>query len=65
MKKYVTYDAGCNIWVVEPFNEKIEWHKNEYIGTKSQCEKEAEYQMYQAYRPHYDGAAYRSIFDYQ
>lgn len=63
-KIYIAYDAGSNIWNVEPYNKDIEWHKNEHQGTKEQCEKEAHYQMFEANQPHYSNASYGSIWDY-
>ena len=62
--EYITYDAGCGIWVVEPFNPKIEWHKSEYTGTKKECEREAKWNMDNQPSPHYPDAEYGSIFDY-
>jgi hypothetical protein len=64
MKTYITYNAGCNIWTVEEFNATIDWHNNEYQGTKAECEKEANYQMNEAGEPHYSNAEYESIYDY-
>ena len=64
MKTYITYNAGCNIWVVEPFDSKVDWHKDEYQGTYAECKKEADYQMNNVGKPHYANAPYGSIWDY-
>lgn len=42
MKTFICYDAGCDIFEVEPFNPKIEWHKNEFQGSYAECLKEKE-----------------------
>ena len=63
MKTYITYDAGCNIWEVEPFDSKIDWHNDEYQGTYTECRKEANHQM-NAGQPHYVNSKYESIYDY-
>ena len=64
MQKYITYNAGCNTWVVEPFNSNIEWHHNKYNGTYLECKKESNQQMYGLNHPHYENAKYNSIHDY-
>ena len=64
MKTYITYDAGCNIWEVEPFDSTIDWHNDEYQGTYAECKREANYQMNEAGQPHYSNAEYGSIYDY-
>jgi hypothetical protein len=51
---YIAYNAGCNIWEVEPFNPNIEWHKQEYQGTKEDCEKYAKGEMNQANKSYRD-----------
>jgi hypothetical protein len=45
---YIAYDAGCNIWVVEPFNKNIDWHLECYQGSKKECKEYAESEMEQA-----------------
>jgi hypothetical protein len=62
-KIYITYNAGCGIWEIETFNETIDWHHNEFQGTKMECKKEASKQM-ESGQPHYQNAEYESIFDY-
>ena len=49
-KIYICYDAGCDIWVVEPFNVNIKWHQNEYQGTYKECLEEQQRNEYAAYR---------------
>ncbi len=51
---YIVYDAGCYIWVVEPFDASIEWHKDEFQGTKEDCEMYAKDEMYQANKSYRD-----------
>tara|TARA_R110002167_G_scaffold81296_5_gene222704 strand:- start:2391 stop:2600 length:210 start_codon:yes stop_codon:yes gene_type:complete len=62
-KSFITYNAGENIWEVEPFNSKIEWHNNEFKGSYEDCIEESERQM-TSRKPHYANAEYESIFDY-
>ena len=45
---YIAYDAGSNIWVVEPFNKNIDWHLECYQGSKKECKEYAESEMEQA-----------------
>ena len=61
--QYIAYDAGSNIWEVEKYNESVDWHKDQYTGTKKECEAEAQRQMNTDYR-HYPDAPYGSIWDY-
>lgn len=49
MKTFICYDAGCDIFEVEPFNPEIEWHKNEFQGTYEECLKEKEHNERFAY----------------
>lgn len=49
-KTYICYNAGCDIYLVEPFNPSIEWHENEFQGTFAQCMEEKKRQEYAAYR---------------
>jgi hypothetical protein len=39
---YIIFDAGCGIWEAEPFDSSIDWHNDEWRGTKEEAEKEAE-----------------------
>ena len=64
MKKYIAYDAGCNIWIVEPFNATIDWHSEEFSGSLAECKQEADRQMNPVDHRHYPDAKYESIFDY-
>ncbi len=64
MRTYISYNAGCDIWIVEDFNSKIDWHNHEFKGTKTECQKEANYQMKGFGQPHYPNAEYGSIHDY-
>ena len=64
MKTYITYDAGCNIWEVEPFDSTVNWHNDEYQGTFKECNAEAKSQMNIDGNQHYANAEYESIFDY-
>lgn len=48
--KYICYDAGCDIYVIERFNPAIEWHEDEFIGTYEQCLSEKEERENEAYR---------------
>lgn len=61
---HITFHAGCGVWDVQPFDDKIEWHNDEYRGTYSECKKEAIDQMNRAQMPHYPNAVYGSIHDY-
>lgn len=40
MKQFICYDAGCDIFEVEPFNPKIVWHNNEFKGSYFECMQE-------------------------
>ena len=48
--EYICYNAGCDIYVVEKFNESIDWHKDEFIGTYEECVAEKQEQEEAAYR---------------
>ena len=39
--KYICYDAG-GVFVVEKFNDGLDWHKNEFLGTLAECKEEKE-----------------------
>jgi len=60
---YIAYDAG-NMWIVERYNSTVNWHTEEYQGSKAECEREAHYQNNVAGQPHYRNADYGSIYDY-
>lgn len=49
-KKFICYNAGCDIYEIEPFNSKIEWHKKEFIGGYTECMREKERQEIKSYR---------------
>ena len=63
MKTYITYNAGCNIWEIMPFDLSIDWHGTEFQGTFKDCKKYAGSQMKPSL-PHYPNAEYESIYDY-
>ena len=42
MKQFICYNAGCDIFEIEAYNAKIEWHQNEFRGSYKECEKEKE-----------------------
>jgi len=50
MKIYICYNAGCDIYEIEKFNQSIDWHKKEFQGTYAECLKEKERQEQDAYR---------------
>ena len=64
MKTYITYNAGCDIWEVEPFDETIDWHNKVYQGTLEECNEEAKLRMNNIGKQHYPNAEYESKFDY-
>lgn len=49
---HICYHAGCNIYDVEKFNEKISWHNDSDVfkGTRSECLKEKAEKEAAAYR---------------
>ena len=47
---FICYDAGCNIWNIERFNNSIELHKNEFQATYAECLKEKAFNEKRAYQ---------------
>jgi len=64
MKTFITYNAGENIWSIEPFDSKIDWHHKEFRGTFSECRQEADSKMNKFIQPDYPDAEADSIYDY-
>jgi len=64
MKTYISFNAGCDIWEVEPFDATIDWHKVEFQGTLKECNTEVKSQMNSTGQAHYPDAEYESIYDY-
>ena len=60
---FIAYNAGCDIWELEPFNPSIEWHNKEYIGTYKECKNECKTQM-EPRSGHYSDCIEGSIYDY-
>ena len=61
--EFIAYDAGCGIWEIEPFDSSVDWHSNEYRGTKKECNAECGSQM-NVQQSHYVDAPCGSIWDY-
>ena len=47
---FICYNAGCDIWNIERFDNSIEWHKNEYRSTYDECVIEKAYNEKRAYQ---------------
>lgn len=43
-KTYIAYNAGCNIWEIEPYDKNTDWHNKEFQGTKKDCERKVQYE---------------------
>ncbi len=50
LKTYICYNAGCDIYEIEPFNPNIDWHLTEFQGTYSECVSEKESNEQSSYR---------------
>ena len=50
MNTYICYNAGSDIFEIEKFNPKIDWHNDEFKGTYSECVAEKESNEDSAYR---------------